>query len=70
MENAYTLNPNPLVQYLQKAQQDFTKADLIKYITENQIEMVNFRYVGADGRWRCGAPGAALRRGRSRACWR
>ncbi|MDE6877881.1 MAG: glutamine synthetase, partial [Odoribacter sp.] len=50
MENAYTLNPNPLVQYLQKAQQDFTKADLIKYITENQIEMVNFRYVGADGR--------------------
>lgn len=50
MENAYTLNPNPLVQYLQKAQKDFTKADLIKYITENQIEMVNFRYVGADGR--------------------
>lgn len=50
MENAYTLNPNPLVQYLQKAQKDFTKADLIKYITEKQIEMVNFRYVGADGR--------------------
>lgn len=50
MENEYSLNPNPLVQYLQKNQQDFTKADLIRYITENHIEMINFRYIGADGR--------------------
>lgn len=50
MENEYSLNPNPLVQYLQKNQQDFTKADLIRYIIENHIEMINFRYIGADGR--------------------
>lgn len=50
MENRYTLNPNPLVQFLQKKPQDFTKADLIRYITDRHIEMVNFRYAGADGR--------------------
>lgn len=50
MENNYILNPNPLVQFLQKEQKDFTKADIIRYVTENEIEMINFRYVGGDGR--------------------
>lgn len=50
MENHYNLNPNPLVRFLQKDPKEFTKADLIRFITEKQIEMVNFRYVGADGR--------------------
>lgn len=50
MENNYSLNPNPLVQFLKKEQRDFTKADLIRYISENGIEMINFRYVGGDGR--------------------
>ncbi|HPJ44248.1 MAG TPA: glutamine synthetase family protein, partial [Spirochaetota bacterium] len=44
------LSPNPLVQYLQKPAKDFTKADLIKYITDNGIKMLNFRYVGGDGK--------------------
>jgi glutamine synthetase len=44
------LNPNPLIQFLKKPQKEFTKADLIHYITANGIEMVNFRYVGGDGR--------------------
>lgn len=44
------LNPNPLVQFLGKPQRDFTKADLVRYIVENRIEMVNLRYPGADGR--------------------
>jgi glutamine synthetase len=44
------MNPNPLVQYLNKPAADFTKADIIKYIEDNNIEMVNFRYVGWDGR--------------------
>jgi glutamine synthetase len=39
-----------LVQYLQKYPKDFTKSDIIKYIIENGIEMLNFRYVGGDGR--------------------
>ncbi|MDR0296140.1 MAG: glutamine synthetase family protein [Prevotellaceae bacterium] len=44
------LNSNPLVQFLQKPAKDFTKADIMKYIEHNHIEMVNFRYVGSDGR--------------------
>ncbi len=44
------MNPNPLVQYLNKPADQFTKADLIKYIEDNNIEMVNFRYAAHDGR--------------------
>ena len=44
------LNPNPLVQYLNKSAEEFTKADIIKYIEDHNIEMVNFRYAGGDGR--------------------
>lgn len=44
------LNPNPLVRYLQKPAREFTKADIIKFIENNGVEMVNFRYVAADGR--------------------
>lgn len=41
---------NPIECYLQKPAKDFTKADMIKYITENNIQMLNFRYVAGDGR--------------------
>jgi glutamine synthetase len=44
------LNPNKLVQYLRKPAKEFTKDDIIKYIKENDIKMLNFRYVGGDGR--------------------
>lgn len=44
------LNPNPLVRFLNKPSEDFTRDDLIRYIESNGIEMVNFRYAGADGR--------------------
>lgn len=50
MDNPLVLNPNPLVQYLGKPAKEFTKADLIRYIEDNFIEMINFRYVGGDGR--------------------
>lgn len=50
MKNFSELNPNPLVQYLNKPASEFTKADLVKFITDHNIEMVNFRYVGGDGR--------------------
>ncbi len=43
-------SPNPLVQYLQKESASFTKSDIIKYILDHEIEMLNFRYAGADGR--------------------
>ncbi|KOH43850.1 glutamine synthetase family protein [Sunxiuqinia dokdonensis] len=43
-------NPNLLVQYLQKPASEFTKEDLIRYIAEREIEMVNFRYAAEDGK--------------------
>ncbi len=49
-ESQFTLNPNPLVRFLHKNPADFTRQDLIHFIEENDIEMVNFRYVGGDGR--------------------
>ena len=49
-ENQYLLNPNPLVRFLRKKPAEFTRDDIIHYIEENDIEMVNFRYVGGDGR--------------------
>jgi glutamine synthetase len=50
MENRFDLSPNPLVQYLGKPAAEFTKADIIRYVEENGIEMINFRYPGGDGR--------------------
>ncbi len=46
----YDLSPNPLVKYLQKSSKSFTKADIINYIENNGVKMINFRYVGGDGR--------------------
>ena len=43
-------NPNLLVQYLQKPASEFVKEDLIRYIEEREIEMLNFRYVAEDGK--------------------
>ncbi|MCK7509979.1 MAG: hypothetical protein MZV70_42060 [Desulfobacterales bacterium] len=50
MDEHVALNSNRLVQYLNKPASDFKKADIIRYIEENNIQMVNFRYVGGDGR--------------------
>lgn len=50
MNEEITLNPNKLVQYLDKPPQDFTKKDIIKFVEDNGIKMLNFRYVAGDGR--------------------
>ncbi len=50
MESKFSFNPNPLVRYLQKPAELFTREDLIKYIEGNRIQHLNFRYVAADGR--------------------
>ena len=44
------LNPNKLVSYLGKPCKEFTKADIVRYIKENGIRMVNFMYPAGDGR--------------------
>ncbi|MBQ8224440.1 MAG: glutamine synthetase [Bacteroides sp.] len=50
MNTDIALSANPLVAYLQKPSAEFTKADIIRYITENEIRMVNFMYPAGDGR--------------------
>jgi glutamine synthetase len=50
MDKAIELNKNELVQYLQKPMREFTREDIIKFITDNGIEMVNFMYPAGDGR--------------------
>ena len=49
-ESEIAMNPNPLVQFLNKVPAEFTKADIIKFMEHKKIEMLNFRYVGADGK--------------------
>ena len=44
------LSPNPLVGFLQKDPQNFTKADIINYIATHEIRMVNFMYPADDNR--------------------
>lgn len=50
MDHRLELSPNRLVSFLEKPASEFTKADIIHFIKSNGIQMVNFRYVGGDGR--------------------
>lgn len=44
------LNPNKVVQYLGKPADEFTMQDIIKFVEDNDIRMLNLRYVAEDGR--------------------
>lgn len=44
------LNANPIVQFLQKSAAEFTRADLVRYVEQNGIRMVNFMYPAGDSR--------------------
>ncbi len=46
----FSTSLNPLVKQLNKSPKDFTKKDIIQFIEDNGIKMLNFRYVGGDGR--------------------
>jgi len=50
MATDFLLSPDPLVRFFKKSRQEFTRKDIIEYIKDQQIEMLNFRYVGGDGR--------------------
>ena len=50
MNSQNSLAPNDLVKFLGKPQKEFTRADIIRYCTENNIEFINFHYCGWDGR--------------------
>lgn len=45
-----SMNPNKLVKYFRKPTLEFTKYDIIKYIEDHNIEMLNFRYASEDGK--------------------
>jgi glutamine synthetase len=45
-----TLCPNKVVQYLGKPSSEFRKSDIIRFIKENEIKMVNFMYPADDNR--------------------
>ena len=44
------LNPNQVVAFLKKEPAAFTRDDIIRFVTENGIRMVNFMYPAEDGR--------------------
>src|SRR5574344_1453024 len=44
------MNANQVVEYLQKPAESFMKEDIIRFIQENGIRMINFMYPGGDGR--------------------
>lgn len=44
------INPNRIARYLNKPPAQITKKDLIRFIENNKIEMLNFRYVGGDSK--------------------
>jgi len=49
-ESEKILNPNRLVNHLNKSASEFTRADIMKIVKDFQIEMLNFRYVAEDGK--------------------
>ena len=50
MDKLIALNPNQVVAYLGKRPEEFTREDILRYITENGIRMVDFMYPAEDGR--------------------
>ena len=44
------LNPNPIVRYLSKPAEEFTRADIIDFVENNEITSLDLRYTGGDGR--------------------
>ena len=50
MSRELEFNANPIVAFLKKPSREFTKADIVDYIVQNQIRMVNFMYPAGDGR--------------------
>mgnify|MGYP000196424727 CR=1 FL=1 len=50
MKDELDMNANLLVEFLQKPSAEFTKADIVSYIKEKNIRMVNFMYPAGDGR--------------------
>lgn len=50
MSKNFDLNPNEVVSFLQKNPEEFRKSDIIRFVKENGIRMINFMYPADDNR--------------------
>lgn len=50
MKEPIQLNPNPVVRYLDKLPEEFRKSDIIRFVKDNNIRMINFMYPADDNR--------------------
>ncbi|MEG2848857.1 MAG: glutamine synthetase beta-grasp domain-containing protein, partial [Bacteroidales bacterium] len=50
MDKLKIKNINPLVAFFGKEPKEFTKSDIMRYVAENGVRILNFRYAGNDGR--------------------
>ena len=50
MNKELELNPNKVIAFLKKSPDMFTRADIIRFVKENDIQMVDFMYPAGDGR--------------------
>lgn len=48
--NETTLTNNRVLKYLEKNPEDITREDLVDFVVNNGVEMINFMYPAADGR--------------------
>ncbi len=50
MDKSVAMSPNLLVRYLGKPASEFTRADIVRFCVENEVECINFHYCGWDSR--------------------
>jgi glutamine synthetase len=50
MDERFLMNPDPVVQHIQKDRKEFTRHDLVEFCISKGVKMLNFRYLGGDGR--------------------
>lgn len=50
MDKSVAMSPNLLVRYLRKPAPEFTRADIVRFCVENEVECINFHYCGWDSR--------------------
>ncbi len=48
--NLFAMHANRVVRELGKAPETFTKSDIVRFVVEHEIQMINFLYPGGDGR--------------------
>ena len=50
MDKRIALNPNEVVSFLEKSPETFTREDMLNFICEKNIRMIDFMYPAEDGR--------------------